>query len=596
MNPIVQNKDITLAVLPLQSVSDDPAIELFCQGLVMDVVTDLARFRSFQITPYELTKQLIINDKTNNSALQELDLDYIVRGLVRYQQQQLFFNLQLINVPQNRLVWAEKFSGSLDEIFQIQEEMVEKIAVSLQYSVDYDLLAEIRKKPITNLNAYECWLKGLQELKKGTLEADEQARLYFQQAIDLDPHYARAYTGMSLTYFNEWSCQIWDRWEVSQKGAFDWAEQALELDERDHISATILGKLYLFSGDYDKAEHFFRTALRLSPNDLENLLYILFGFIYLGNLDEAVQLFEKAKRLNPVGNNAYFTYGALLQFELGNFDAAINIIEKHQVGKGWVDFPALTAAMYYHKGEFAKMQAYWQEYLQAFSEKINGGKAADTQTALQWMMAVNPYKGSTRLQPFWEFMRQGALPAQPITTVDRVSIESNIFSENNGLWTLSFATKQVQLPELKGFKDIARLLAAPNQAIHCTELMGAKVVEKGEAVFDEKAKKAYQQRILELQEALREAEAAQHQDQIQILQEEYDQLLDHLSKSLGVGGKTRKVADSIDKTRSAVTWRIRNAVKKIAEVHPQLGKHLEISIKTGVFCEYTPEYEIHWII
>ncbi|MBK7871915.1 MAG: hypothetical protein IPJ74_15170 [Saprospiraceae bacterium] len=79
------------------------------------------------------------------------------------------------------------------------------------------------------------------------------------------------------------------------------------------------------------------------------------------------------------------------------------------------------------------------------------------------------------------------------------------------------------------------------------------------------------------------------------LQEEYDQLLDHLSKSLGLGGKTRKVSDSIDKTRSAVTWRIRSAVKKIAEVHLPLSKHLEISIKTGVFCEYAPEHEINWI-
>ncbi|MBK7873999.1 MAG: hypothetical protein IPJ74_26785 [Saprospiraceae bacterium] len=92
--------------------------------------------------------------------------------------------------------------------------------------------------------------------KKGTLEADEQARIYFQQAMDIDPHYARAYTGMSLTYFNEWSCQIWDRWEVSQKGHLAGHKKAFELEERDHVSATILGKLYLFNGDYEKQNTF----------------------------------------------------------------------------------------------------------------------------------------------------------------------------------------------------------------------------------------------------------------------------------------------------------------------------------------------------
>ncbi len=209
-------------------------------------------------------------------------------------------------------------------------------------------------------------------------------------------------------------------------------------------------------------------------------------------------------------------------------------------------------------------------------------------------MDVSPFKGTTHLKPFWDFISKGALPIAFIASNPVQIVEQNIFAEEGGLWTMALAGKQVQLPDLKGFYDIARLLAAPNQAIHCTELMGSAVLEKGESVFDEKAKKAYQQRILEIQQELAEAETTQHQSRINALQEEYDQLLDHLSKSLGIGGKTRKISDSVDKTRSAVTWRIRNAVKKIAEVHPQLGKHLEISIKTGVFCAYTPEYEISW--
>lgn len=596
MSSFVQNKDISLAVLPLQSLSNNPTIELFCQGLVMDVITDLSRFRSFRIISYEVAEQLNMDEKRDSLVWDDLNLDYVVKGLVRYQHQQLFFNLQLFNTQQNRLVWAEKFSGSLDEIFHIQEEMVEKIAVSLQHSVDFDLLATIRKKSLTNLNAYECWLRGLQELKKGMLQADEQARIYFQQAMEIDPHYARAYTGMSLTYFNEWSCQIWDRWEVSQKDAFDWAEQALELDERDHISASILGKLYLFKGDYEKSEQFFRTALTLSPNNAENLLQIIFGFIYLDKLQEAEQLYKKVERLNPNGSNTYFSYGALLQFELGNFEAAIALVEKYQLDKSWVDFPALVAAAYYHIGDLSTMQVYWKKYLEQFSQKINGGAIADPQKALKWIMDVNPYKGTTQLQPFFEFMSQGTLHLIQPELLDQMPLRSSTFMEEGGVWAMSFAGKQVQLADLKGFRDIAQLLSAPSQSIHCTALMGVKVVEKGEAVFDEKAKKAYQQRILDLQEALKEAETSQHQDRINALQEEYDQLLDHLSKSIGMGGKTRKIADSVDKTRSAVTWRIRNAIKKIAEVHPPLGKHLEISIKTGVFCEYSPEHEIHWML
>ncbi|MBK7871919.1 MAG: hypothetical protein IPJ74_15190 [Saprospiraceae bacterium] len=88
-------------------------------GLAMDVITDLSRFRSFQIVPYDVAEHLSANER-DSSISYDFDLDYVVKGLVRYQNEKLYFNIQLINAQQNRLVWAEKFSGSLDEIFHIQ--------------------------------------------------------------------------------------------------------------------------------------------------------------------------------------------------------------------------------------------------------------------------------------------------------------------------------------------------------------------------------------------------------------------------------------------------------------------------------------------
>ena len=79
------------------------------------------------------------------------------------------------------------------------------------------------------------------------------------------------------------------------------------------------------------------------------------------------------------------------------------------------------------------------------------------------------------------------------------------------------------------------------------------------------------------------------------LREEYEKLINHLSSSLGLAGKTRKIDSSVEKARSAVTWRLRNAIKKINNDNPLLGKHLSNSIKTGIFCSYSPENEISWI-
>jgi len=589
-------RNISLAVLPFQVLPGDPQVEMFSQGLVMDVISDVSRFRSFHIVAFETARGLSPGLPPDSPPMNGLQLDYIVKGLVRHRQQKLTFNLQLIHVKENRLVWAEKFSGGFEELFQIQEDIVEKIVVSLQHFVDHDLLVELRKKPLTSLGVYECWLRGYQELKKGTLEADQQARIFFQQAMELDPNYPRAYTGMSLSYFNEWSCQLWSRWDVSRNGAFEWAQKALELDEWDNVSNAILGRIYVFNGEYEKAEHFLRKSLRINPNDAETLVLIVFGLTYLGYAKEAIELYERAKRLNPADNYMSLACGAFVHFESGQIDEAISLAEQYQIGKGWVDFAAYQAAAYYHKGDLKKMQEKWLLYLNEFSDKINGGKPASTQTALQWMINVNPYRHETQLRPFWEHIGKAELENFPASKPETPALAPNRFSQEGELWSIQYDGKQVQLPDIKGYSDLARLLAQPRIPIHSTDLMGAAALEKGEAVFDEKAKSAYQKRILELQEEIAEADMANHHARLANLQEEYDLLLEHLSQSLGKGGKTRKVSGTVEKCRTAVTWRIRSAMKKIAEAHPALGRHLEVSVKTGVFCEYAPEFETTWTI
>ncbi len=584
---------ISMAILPFQNSTQLPALDMFCNGLRMDLITDLSRFRTFRLISYDLIPNTLQDQMTIEEVIANLQLDYYVQGLVRYQAEQLYFNLQLIKAKDHRLIWAEKFSGPLEELFQIQEEMVEKIVVSLQHFVDTDLLAAIRRKPFTNLNAYECWIKGVQEVKKGSISADEKARVYFQQAIDLDPYYARAYTGMSMTYFNEWSCQLWSRWEVSQVGAIEWAKKALELDEWDHISMTILGRLYLYNEEYDKAEHYLRKALRTNASDAENLIQIACGLTFLGYPQEAYHLYEKACLLKPI-DDAFFMIGAFILFELGRFEEALQVGERHEKGTGWVDFPAIMAAACYYQDDFEKMQIHWDEFKRCFQEKIKQGQTTTSQEALQWAIDVNPYKSKTHLLEFWEYIGAGGVQRRPKNNVDLKL--GNQLTKEGEFWKACFEGQEVQLKEVKGYHDLVKLLATPHQGIHCTDLMKTTLIQRGEAIFDEKAKKNYQNRIATLQAAIEEAELLQSTEQLERLRQEYDQVLDHLSQSVGIGGRARKVSGSIEKARTAVTWRIRSAIKKISQLHPALGKHLKNTIRTGLVCEYTPEKDMHWTV
>jgi len=119
--------------------------------------------------------------------------------------------------------------------------------------------------------------------------------------------------------------------------------------------------------------------------------------------------------------------------------------------------------------------------------------------------------------------------------------------------------------------------------------------ERGEKLFDAKAKKQYEKKITELQDDIRDAEQRNDFFQLQKLQDEYARLIEYLSQSLGIKGKARESNNPIKKARSAVTWRIRSAIARIESHHPRLGAHLSNAIKTGSFCSYQPERNVSWV-
>src|SRR5690606_34793197 len=184
----------------------------------------------------------------------------------------------------------------------------------------------------------------------------------------IDPGYSLAYSGMSLSYFNEWSCQLWERWEICQQGSFYWAQKAIELDEQNYVAACVLGRIYLYEGDYDKAEYYLRRALRLNSNDIDNLIQVASSLTFLGYTDEAKKLYEKVLKLNPLCNTHFNHIGAFIAFELGDFEKAVSLGVQSNVA--WVDFQAYMAAIYFHLGDYERVRSCWQAFLEVFQKKI----------------------------------------------------------------------------------------------------------------------------------------------------------------------------------------------------------------------------------
>lgn len=575
----VNSSEISLAIFPFENITDQNGMASFCKSFYIDLVTELTRFQQFRIIPLE-------------SVVEGMKADYSIKGSFGYQKEIYRINAQLVNNHNNHIVWAERFEGDIESIFNIQEAVIKQIVSSLQLQVNNDVLIHIRKKSPQALKAYEHWLFGMEELKKGSFEADEKARTHFQHAIEIDPGYSLAYTGMSLTYFNEWSCQLWERWDVSKRGAFEWAQKAIDLNERDYVAAMVLGRVYLYEAEYEIAEHYLRRALRQNSNDTTNLIQIASCFVYLGYIAEAESIYCKVQELDPLNGHNYHHVAALIAFEKGEFKKCISLSSTARLV--WVDFPAMIAAAHYETGDFDSMHRWWKHFLDEFRKKIAKDSEADTEQAVRWLINVSPYR-NTMYTRFWEFIGGKQVARSERQFEKATPPDKNYFLKENDVWQISYDNKQVLITEVKGLNDLAKMLGHPEKQFHCAELMGSGLEALAEPVFDERAKRSYQKKILELQEEIRWSENNNDLQRSSYLHEEYDQIVDHLSSSLGLKGKIRKSHDNLDKTRSAITWRIRNAIQKIEKAHPILGKHLSASIRTGIFCSYMPEKSIKWI-
>ena len=594
-------KNVTLAPLPFENLSESSEYDHFASGFIDDLVIDLAHFHDLNIISSFTSNQLAKSDNVLGDA-KRLSIDYLLTGSLHYLKNDLRINTQLVDTVDGGVIWAERFSAPKEDIFDVQESVVERVVYAISSEVEQTMLAAARSKPATSLEAYELFLKGMDKLSSGTLESDQEARELFHQALVIDPHYSRAYIGLSLSHFNEWSCQLWELFESSEQNAYNYAVKAFQLDDSDHIINMILGRVYMYRRQFDEAEHHIERSLALNRNDADNLVQLASCFSYLGRAAEGEALFKRSLLLNPYRNLWYYQYGSFSYFVQKKFKKSIEMALKRQITNAWVDLPGYVAAAYAYLGEKELAGQYLKIFIDTFIRSITRGRVPEGDEILGWVDRANPFKHREDLDAVIEGLRlaglEGSLKSVPggpagAAAIDTVS--TNIFRQEGDVWQMVFDNVKITMADIKGYHDIARLLAQPESDLHCTELMGT-VSSMDEKAFtiDDKARKAYEQHITELREDISAAEEMNDIGSREKLQAELDQFIEHLTRDMGVGKRPRKLKSQAEKARAAVTLRIRNSIKKISDSHPLLGKHLSNSIRTGVFCRYSPEEEREW--
>jgi hypothetical protein len=168
-------------------------------------------------------------------------------------------------------------------------------------------------------------------------------------------------------------------------------------------------------------------------------------------------------------------------------------------------------------------------------------------------------------------------------------------------WELTFGGAVGRVRDSKGMRDLAALLATPGTELHVADLSGGAPPRPaartaGDNVLDRRALVEYKRRIDELDADLAEAEAHHDLGRTARLAEERDFLLHELAAATGLGGRPRKLGDDVDRQRKAVRARLRDAIERVEEAHPDLGRHLGRAVRTGTFCAYDTEVPVAWTV
>lgn len=380
----------TLAVLPFTDLSDDPAHGWLAQAFAEDLTAALSRFRVLHVVAAASVAAAHEPGAPMAETAARLGARYLLTGSLRRAGTQVRLTADLTDTREGRHLWSQRLDLPADRLPAIEDEMVAAVAGALAKRLEQNLVREARLRPAADLRAWECWLRGLFLLRTGEETHAREAEALFRRALDLDPGFARAEAGLSLVNFNDWSCMAWDRWAEREHGAFTHAQRAVALDEADPLAHMILGRIFLYRCDFDRADHHLARAEALNPHDADLQTQLALAHCLLGRPERGRDAAALAVRLNPFHDDWYFAYAAIPAFCTGDYGGALTLADR--APEIATDLEAWRASALAHLGRFEDAAAALARFRANFRRRITFGREPDAGEAAQWLARVNPFR------------------------------------------------------------------------------------------------------------------------------------------------------------------------------------------------------------
>ncbi len=344
--------------------SGDPEQEYFADGLTEDIITALSLSRSFPVISRNSTFTYKGKAVRVQQVADELGARYVLEGGVRKAGRKVRITAQLIDAKSGHHVWAQKFDRDLEDIFAVQDEITERIAATVVPELEKIETKRSAAKQPRNLDAWDCYLRGLSFLYGSTKDGNVRAREMFERAFELDPTYGPAYTGMAYVLNRDLLIDNATSFDDTAARCLDAAERAVALDEASSIARTALVRALLWFDQYDTAIEEANRALELNPFDTQAHIWIGTALIFAGQPEEGISQLETALELALSDPRTYIfiTVLALAYLTTGQLDRALERARvaarvAAQSQSDFIEAPLALASVLAHLGKEKEARA-----------------------------------------------------------------------------------------------------------------------------------------------------------------------------------------------------------------------------------------------
>jgi len=316
----------SIAVLPFQNMSGDPEQEYFADGIVEDIITALSRFKSLFVIARNSSFTYKGKAVDIKQVGRKLGVRYVLEGSVRKAGGRVRITGQLIDSQTGAHLWADRFDGAIEDIFDLQDQVTGKLVAAVAPRVTHAEIERTRRKPVENLDAYDCFLRGSALFDQRSKAANAEARALFERAIALEPSFSTPYAMLarchSTAKLHGW---VTDRANAEAE-VRRLAERVSALGSDDAMALASMGFcLAWVCREYDAAAAFVDRALVVNPNLVHAWMNRAMVSTFRGEHEEAIEQFARARRISPVGPDYYLVQGYLgfCHMMMGRYDEAV---------------------------------------------------------------------------------------------------------------------------------------------------------------------------------------------------------------------------------------------------------------------------------